>query len=97
LDLVVSGDADADGWYLFSPIVKVRFGNQIAFGMWTMNDNGMMNTARLRKKAAHCRQLARQARSDGIAIEFGKLADDYDEHAARLELFDPEHQHGRTR
>jgi hypothetical protein len=51
-----------------------------------MNDN----TARLREKAAQCRQLARQARSDGIAIELGKLADDYDQHAARLEAFDPE-------
>lgn len=62
-----------------------------------MNDNGTMNTARLRKKAAECRQLARQARSDGVAVELGKLADDYDANAARLEAFGSEHIGARVR
>lgn len=53
--------------------------------------------ARLQKKAAQCRQLAQQALSDGIAIELGKLADDYDEQVARLELSDADHMRVRVR
>ncbi len=62
-----------------------------------MNDNGTMGTARLRQKAAQCRQLAQQALSDGIAIELGKLADDYDANAAELEAFDSERSTARAR
>jgi hypothetical protein len=62
-----------------------------------MNDSGTTNTARLRKKAAECRQLARQALSDGIAVELGKLADDYDANAARLEAFETENLRARIR
>jgi hypothetical protein len=58
--------------------------------MSAMNGNETTSTARLRKKAAQCRQLARQALSDGIAVELGRLADDYDANAAQLEAFDSE-------
>ena len=39
-----------------------------------MTNNAMMTTAYLQEKAVKCRQLARLARSNGIATELEKLA-----------------------
>ena len=54
-----------------------------------MTNNAMMTTAYLQEKAVKCRQLARQARSNGIATELEKLACDYDKDAERQEASDP--------
>lgn len=54
-----------------------------------MNSDGMMGAPYLLERAAQCRQLARRARSGGIASELEKLACDYDKDAAQLEAFAP--------
>ncbi|MDR3436289.1 hypothetical protein [Telmatospirillum sp.] len=56
-----------------------------------MDNDGMMGTTYLQERAAQCRQLARQARSCGIATELEKLARDYDKDAARQEASAPYH------
>jgi hypothetical protein len=52
--------------------------------------NGMLSIARLRERAAECRQFARRALSDGIASELERLAHDYDRDAARLDALGPD-------
>lgn len=55
-----------------------------------MNNIEMMGAPYLLERAAQCRQLARHARSGGIATELEKLACDYDKDAALLEAFAPD-------
>ncbi|HTY67269.1 MAG TPA: hypothetical protein VMH36_11500 [Alphaproteobacteria bacterium] len=44
-----------------------------------------ITAARLHERAAHCRDLARHAVSEGVATELESIADDYDRDAERLE------------
>jgi hypothetical protein len=44
-----------------------------------------LTAARLHARAAHCRDLARHAVSEGIAAELESIAEDYDRDAERLE------------
>ncbi len=44
-----------------------------------------ITASRLHERAAHCRDLARNALSTGIAAELQSIADDYDRDAERLE------------
>lgn len=50
-----------------------------------MSDFTRITVARLRQRAAHCRDLAQCAVSDGIAAELQSIAEDYDRDALRLE------------
>jgi hypothetical protein len=50
---------------------------------------GTMSIARLRKSAERCRRLAELALIHDIASELERLAQDYDEDAARLESLGP--------
>ncbi len=44
-----------------------------------------ITAARLHERAAQCRELARNALSEGIAAELQSIADDYDRDAEQLE------------
>lgn len=45
-----------------------------------------LNAARLRDKAAHCRKMAHDALSGGVADELNSIAREYEVHADNLEL-----------
>lgn len=50
-----------------------------------MDDLVMMMAAHLRERAAHCRAMARAARSAGIADELHMIAQEYDDDATKAE------------
>jgi hypothetical protein len=50
-----------------------------------MTDTERMSLSRLQERAAQCRQHAGRARSRGVAIEFERLASDYERDAALIE------------
>ncbi len=50
-----------------------------------MIDLARVTANRLRERATHCRELALDAQSAGIAAELYLMADDYDRDALRLE------------
>jgi hypothetical protein len=50
-----------------------------------MTDTERMRLSRLQERAAQCRQHAGRARSRGVALEFERLACDYERDAAMLE------------
>lgn len=51
-----------------------------------MQEQSAFEASRLRDKAAHCRKLALDARSNGTADELESIAREYEDGAAKLEL-----------
>jgi hypothetical protein len=51
-----------------------------------MEEQSAFNVARLREKAAHCRKMAVDALSYGVARELESIAREYEDGALKLEL-----------
>lgn len=59
-----------------------------------MDDLLMLVAARLRERAAHCREKARTAASAGIAEELRMIAKAYDDDATHIETKAPQEDYG---